>query len=133
MTSPASGRVFSADVSGCRRRGPGPDGRVPRFRCQGTRGPPCFLRGGDTAELSVRFETELPLSGVVHEAYWVTGAFLLPWAGMDTDACKYLDEPCDDDGAGRRSSRRNVTLTYPMDVLEEYPPVSIVEIEAIIT
>ena len=116
----ASGRVFSADVDGCRRR-PGRNGRAPRFRCEGVRGPPCFLRRGDKAILRLRFETDLGLSEVTHEAFWVMGTgFMLPWAGMDTDGCKFTDRPCGDKGG----TRRNVTLTYPMDVLDVYPSVN---------
>lgn len=48
------GTVSSANVIGCRRR-TGRNGRTPRFRCDGTRGPPCTVKRGDTVYLDVDF------------------------------------------------------------------------------
>ena len=55
LNSGADPQVTAVDIKGCRRRTPLNPGRVPKFRCEGMRGPPCTVKRGDVVTLDVRF------------------------------------------------------------------------------
>ena len=62
------------------------------------------------------------------EAFWVTPYGMeLPWAGMDHDACAYIDGGCGDggglDGTSAATATRRIALDYPMQILSVYPSV----------
>ena len=42
----------------------------------------------------------------------------IPWVGLDTDGCKYVDGFCRNENAG------TVSFSYPVKILSFYPPVS---------
>ncbi len=63
------------------------------------------------------------LRNSTHEAFWVTPyGMMIPWAGLDKDACKFfVGESCE--GPFKREGRRIVKFSYPMEVQRMYPSV----------
>jgi hypothetical protein len=52
----------------------------------------CFALKSGT---KLSFISDEIIRNMTHDVYWVTGMGIkLPWAGMDTDVCKYLEKPC---------------------------------------
>ena len=58
-----------------------------------------------------------PLRGLEQKVTWLQGWANIPWVGLDTDACKYLDGNC------TRQSGGVLSLTYPVKILSFYPAV----------
>ena len=48
---------------------------------------------------------------------WLSGWANIPWVGLDTSACKYLDGNC------TRQTGEALSLTYPVKILSFYPAV----------
>ena len=56
------------------------------------------------------------LRNATQKAVWVTNFGMeLPWAGLDTDVCKYTDTPC------RGDFVREQYYEYDINVLKVYP------------
>ena len=73
--------------------------------------------------------TDLGLENLQQEAVWVTPMGMeLPWAGMDKEACAFINAPCD--GA---AGRKDVALNYGLKILEMYPTVREVEASHVTT
>ena len=60
---------------------------------------------------------DFPLRGLKQKVTYLHGWANIPWVGLDTDACKYLDGNC------TRQSGGVLSLTYPVKILSFYPPV----------
>ena len=83
----AEGRVEKADIIGCRRRSTYP--HLEDFRCEGSKGPPCTVFRGDTVNLDVQWNNN-GIRDMTQSTHWVSW-IELPWVGMETEACPYLD------------------------------------------
>ena len=59
-----------------------------------------------------------PIRGLEQKVTWLSGWANIPWVGLDTSACKYLDGNC------TRQGGETLTLTYPVKILSFYPAVS---------
>ena len=75
------------------------------------------------------FHLLLHLIGVAKKAnqnaVWVMSFGLeVPWAGMDVNACNYLEPKCEPEGVVT-SSPINATIAYPIDINPTFPTVSI--------
>jgi len=109
----------NVDMVGCRRRRAyalqESLGRRVDFRCIG-QNIPCTVRIGDTVNFTATFETAFPLRGLEQKVTWLQGWANIPWVGLDTDACKYLDGNC------TRQPGGVLSLTYPVKILSFYPP-----------
>ena len=77
----------SADIIGCHRRSTYPYRQD--FTCDGTVGPPCFVERGDTVFLDVNWFNP-GVANMTQSTVWVTW-IEMPWVGMETEACPYLD------------------------------------------
>ena len=64
-----------------------------------------------------RHLSAFPLRGLEQKVTWLQGWANIPWVGLDTDACKYLDGNC------TRQSGGALSLTYPVKILSFYPAV----------
>ena len=82
-----AGVVETADILGCRRRSTYPARQD--FRCQGRLGPPCTVFRGDTVRLDVNWVNP-GIRDMTQSTHWVSWVEL-PWVGMETEACPYLD------------------------------------------
>ena len=51
-------------------------------------------------------------------AHWLTW-IKMPWVGLDTNACKYLDHKCN-----ATQIEGVQKMSYPINIRKEYPPVS---------
>ena len=100
--SAGSGVVERADILGCRRRSTYQVSQD--FRCQGRLGPPCTVFRGDTVRLDVDWVNPgiLDMTQSTHWVSWVE----LPWVGMETEACPYLDT-----GAGCGNNTVDISVT----------------------
>ena len=110
--------MHTADVIGCRRRSAYP--RSQGFTCQGMDGPPCTVKQGDRVRLNLSFANP-GLQNVSQSVVWVTGWGLdMPWVGMDTQVCPYLDggQGCQQQpvGEGRISN-----FDFPIDIQSFFP------------
>lgn len=85
--SAGAGVVESADILGCRRRSTFPARQD--FRCDGSLGPPCTVFREDTVQLEVKWENP-GVRDMTQSTHWVSWVEL-PWVGMETEACPYLD------------------------------------------
>merc|ERR1711997_54209 len=109
--------VRNFNIDGCRRRRGEPGRGRPRFRCDGDIGPPCIVKRGDTVYLDVDFGSDVPLTDLKQEAYWVTGwGIHMPWIGLDTEGCGYLKNNCT---SGNVSGLQK--FSYPIHIMKEYP------------
>ena len=81
----------TADIIGCHRRSSYPNDQ--KFRCDGTVGPPCTVERGDTVLLDVAWNNP-GIANMTQSTVWVTGSWgvELPWIGMETEGCQFLDE-----------------------------------------
>ena len=77
----------SADIVGCKRRSTYPFSQD--FRCEGDKGPPCFVKRGDTVLLDVVWNNP-GVANMTQSTVWVTWIDM-PWVGMDTEGCPFLD------------------------------------------
>ena len=77
----------SADIVGCKRRSTYPFNQD--FKCEGTKGPPCFVQRGDTVLLDVVWNNP-GVTNMTQSTVWVTW-IEMPWVGMDTEGCPFLD------------------------------------------
>ena len=59
-----------------------------------------------------------PIRGLEQKVTWLSGWANIPWVGLDTSACKYLDGNC------TRQGGETLNLTYPVKILSFYPAVS---------
>ena len=71
----------------CRRRSTYP--QLEDFRCEGRRGPPCTVFREDTVTLDVTWANP-GVQDMTQSTHWVSWIDL-PWVGMETEACPYLD------------------------------------------
>ncbi|TRY71545.1 hypothetical protein TCAL_01096 [Tigriopus californicus] len=109
-------RVVGLDIEGCRRRESSRPGWISRFRCDGSTGPPCIVKRGDTVNITFDFKTEDKYSKAIQDVFWVTGFGMeLPWAGMEKDVCKFMD--CN----ALKGSHQDFTYTYPIAISQFYP------------
>lgn len=139
-------RVVGLNIEGCRRRESNRYGWIYRFRCDGSTGPPCIVKRGDTVNITFDFKTVgrlsdmftcafvpsillIPIwnfinaldeySKVIQDVFWVTGFGMeLPWAGMEKDVCKFMDCKL------LEHSHQDFTYTYPIEISPFYPSVS---------
>ena len=85
-----AGLVETADIQGCRRRSTFSTFPASQdFRCQGSLGPPCTVFRGDTVHLDVNWVNP-GVRDMTQSTHWVSWVEL-PWVGMETEACPYLD------------------------------------------
>ena len=82
----------SANIVGCKRRSTYPFNQD--FKCEGTKGPPCFVQRGDTVLLDVVWNNP-GVTNMTHYASWVMATWPtlieMPWVGMDNEGCPFLD------------------------------------------
>jgi len=106
--------IESADIVGCKRRSTFPFKQD--FRCEGTKGPPCFVQRGDTVLLDVVWNNP-GVANMTQSTVWVTW-IEMPWVGMDTEACPFLDG-----GKGCRANAVPATskFEFPIYIQDMYP------------
>jgi len=106
------------DIHGCRRRSTYPGSQD--FRCKGMRGPPCTVLRGDQVELELTWldNGHRNLTQAVH---WQSGWMDLPWVGMETDICKYVNDGKSCPGFGDPLKGGLSTYKFPIDILSVYP------------
>eukprot|EP00096_Caligus_rogercresseyi_P000136 TRINITY_DN1036_c0_g1_i1.p1 TRINITY_DN1036_c0_g1~~TRINITY_DN1036_c0_g1_i1.p1 ORF type:complete len:180 (-),score=17.47 TRINITY_DN1036_c0_g1_i1:114-653(-) len=112
------GIVTFADIEGCHRR-TGKDGRTPKFRCNGTTGPPCTVIRGETVHLNLKFNPGIVVKNVTQGAFWESGLGMdIPWAGLAVDACEFMadNKDCKDDGV-----KEVQAFSYPIYINTMYP------------
>ena len=65
-------------------------------------GPPCTVERGDTVMLDVGWNNP-GIANMTQSTVWVTGSWgvELPWIGMETEGCQFLD-----DGVGCRPNAK---------------------------
>ena len=85
--SAGAGVVQRADILGCRRRSTFPASQD--FRCEGRQGPPCTVFKGNTVRLNVDWVNP-GIRDMTQSTHWVSWVEL-PWVGMETEACPYLE------------------------------------------
>ena len=101
-----AGVVQTADILGCRRRSTYPASQD--FRCDGRLGPPCTVFRGDTVNLDVNWVNP-GIRDMTQSTHWVSWVEL-PWVGMETEACPYLDS-----GSGCGNNMVNISVrTSPL-------------------
>ena len=78
---------LSISGSALRRRSTYP--AVEDFRCEGSVGPPCTVFREDTVTLDVDWNNPgiRDMSQSTHWVSWID----IPWVGMETEVCPYLD------------------------------------------
>ena len=70
------------------------------------------------------FSLDFPLRDLTHQAYWVTSwGFHMPWVGMDTKGCPYLENNCTAETVSDLQK-----FSYPIHVMNHYPAVSQVDL-----
>jgi len=109
--------IQTADVLGCHRRSSYPHRQ--KFRCDGTIGPPCIVERGDTVHLDVSWMNP-GVGNMTQSTVWVSGwGIEIPWVGMATEACPFLDL-----GTGCRpaAQARQSRFYFPILIQEMYPP-----------
>ena len=66
------------------------------------------------------FFSDFPLKNLTHSVHWVSSwGVHIPFPGLDSDACKYLEHNCRKDNV-----IENQIFSYPIKVLTAYPVVS---------
>ena len=76
-----------------------------------------YVKSINLRNSSKRTLLAFPLRGLEQKVTWLQGWANIPWVGLDTDACKYLDGNC------TRQSGGVLSLTYPVKILSFYPAV----------
>ena len=67
-----------------------------------------------------KFFSDFPLKNLTHSVHWVSSwGVHIPFPGLDSDACKYLEHNCRKDNV-----IENQIFSYPIKVLTAYPVVS---------
>ena len=79
----------SLDVSGCHHRSTYPE--YEDFWCEGDLGPPCTAVTGDTLSINMELLNHGVGNLTQSAAYLVTSFIAVPWPGMDSNGCNYLD------------------------------------------
>jgi len=108
--------IQSADINGCRRRSTFPNKQS--FRCDGMKGPPCTVVRGDEVELDIKWKDD-GHTNLTQSVVWEQGWVDLPWIGMETEICKYVNGGNGCPGIGTENGMSN--LKFPIQILEQYP------------
>jgi len=113
--------IQSVELQGCHRRSTYPHKQD--FWCDKNRGPPCTLLRGETAVMKIVWK-DFGHRHLTQAVYWQP-EFMdvdIPWVGMDTEACKYVNNGTSCPGKGLTPEKEGLSqLSFPIDVLEIYP------------
>jgi len=113
---PGNSVIEHIDIEGCHRRSTYP--ALQDFRCEGRTGPPCTVIRGETVTINVKWR-DAGHSNLTQSVYWQSGFFDLPWVGMDTQICKYVN-----DGTGCPYTPEEPEMSefeFPIKIMEVYP------------
>jgi len=110
--------IQSIDIIGCRRRSTYPG--LQNFRCKGMQGPPCTVNRGDTVELNVAWKDN-GHQNLTQAVHWQSGWMDLPWVGMETEICKYVNEGSSCPGQGNILRGGMSDYKFPINILNMYP------------
>merc|ERR1712176_1739958 len=112
--SKGSSTVQFVNIEGCRRSS---YPKKQNFRCSGQKGPPCMVKRGDTVHLDVKWANP-GVANMTQSTVWVTSFMDLPWVGMDTQGCPFVDWG---KGCGNMQSRES-DFYFPIKIEAFYPP-----------
>ena len=110
----SKGVIESTDVIGCKRRSTYPSKQD--FRCEGYKGPPCFVERGDTALVDVVWNNP-GVANMTQSVTWVTW-IEMPWVGLETEACPFLDGG---QGCRKNANPSKSKYQFPIYVQTMYP------------
>nr|AQS22680.1 MD-2-related lipid-recognition protein-like protein [Pseudodiaptomus poplesia] len=110
------GALQNVEIHGCYRRSTYPHKQ--NFRCRGRVGPPCTVVRGQTVYLDLKW-TAGGFTNITQDVVWQSGFLDLPWAGMETDICKYTNNgsACSQPGIQGETNH----LMFPIYISEYYP------------
>ncbi|KAK8390380.1 hypothetical protein O3P69_010218 [Scylla paramamosain] len=80
--------------------------------------PPCQLKRGEVVDVNFKFTSSKDSTGLEIEALANIGGIEFPWVGIDTNGCHYTSCPI--------SAGSHVDWTLPVEILNEYPAISVV-------
>jgi len=110
--------IKSVDFQGCRRRSTYP--HKEDFWCEGNKGPPCTLLRGDETMIDISW-IDYGHTKLTQAVYWESGFMDIPWVGMDTEACQYVNDGASCPGKGDSQQGGLSKLHFPIEVLMAYP------------
>ncbi|XP_045115767.1 mite group 2 allergen Pso o 2-like [Portunus trituberculatus] len=85
---------------------------------EGCEVPPCQLKRGEVVDVNFKFTASKDSAGLKIKALANIGGIEFPWVGIDTDGCHYTSCPI--------SAGSHVDWTLPVEILTEYPAISLV-------
>jgi len=109
-----SNLIESVDIEGCHRRSTYPSSKD--FRCDGKEGPPCTVIRGETVYLDVTWKDK-GHTNLTQDVVWQAAWMDIPWVGMETAVCKYVNngESCPKQGESTSNYK------FPIKIQEIYP------------
>ena len=85
-----------------------------------------YIANKSSNDQSLFLIPDYPIKDLVQNAVWMTGMGIhIPWAGLDTAGCKYLNGNCTlDSVVDVKGQVKPQRFEYPIEILNYYPAVT---------
>lgn len=112
------GVVKRFEADGCIRRKT-PNGKEPRFRCDGVKGPPCIVKPGGSAIVTTELATDKVLKKTTQKAFWESSWGVdFPFVGIDNNVCNYITNNMN---CTSNTPLEKQIIVFPVNINKMYP------------